>query len=276
MSERLSGAIFQRHAYSLIMSQNPKLVKTRYNGIMTITKNKKTILAAIFGIVFVLLLTLTIIFIAKHNNLSDFERLTFERETEKTINYLEAIDNDFETNEPQQADKYLAFALLQSYGENNVSVLNAEDIQQIIQSNFDIEIDLHYIEAAAITPTINYFRISKNREDNYTLDTERSAKDIANAPIFKYLLKDVTKTKNGFKATYAKYRADDPYKIFNYASDHKIDVPGAGAYLSGKGSSAPLKNVITLENAEELATFEKDIKIDFVIRDDKLLLKSIN
>ncbi len=239
-------------------------------------KTTKIILFSVIGAIVAALATLVVLLVQKDAKLSDFEMQSFVQTSSKVTNYLQAIDNDIESAEPEQLDKYIAFAVLYAYNENDASAVSAEDIQSIVDSHFVYASDRDLIEKTSITPTLDHFTITKPYGTNeFTITTQRNPEEVSRTPIVRYLLKDVSKSDNLYTAHYAKYVASDPYKIFNYANDNHIEIKGAGDYLKGNGKVAPLRDVITLENANELAEFEKELTVIFEASDAGLRLKEI-
>ena len=248
---------------------------------MQIAKSKKRFISLATAIVSALAIIALIIFavskLQKSAELSDFEKTSFEKETKPILDYLDAIDSDTTSDEPGQLDKYVAFALLYSANEQDKNQLTFDEIRDIIRQYFDIDTNARPIETLGITPVLADYHISGGRDTgSFTIDISSDQKTIARTPIVKYILTDVKKSGDNFIANYDKYIAEDPYKIFNFANDNHIDTPGAGAYLKGEGKAASLKNIITPENAERLATLSKHLTITYETTSSGLRVKEMH
>jgi len=247
---------------------------------MQIAKSKKRFASFVATILAAIALAALVLFalskIQQSAKLSNFEKTSFEKETKPILDYLDAIDSDSTSDEPGQLDKYVAFALLYSANEQDKNQLTFDEIRDIIRQYFDIDTNARPIETLGITPVLADYHISGGRDTgSFAIDISSDQKTIAQTPIVKYILTDVKKSGDNFIANYDKYIAEDPYKVFNFANDNHIDTPGAGAYLKGEGKATSLKNIITPENAEHLATLSKHLTITYETTSSGLRVKEM-
>ena len=248
---------------------------------MKIAKSRKRFISLATAIVSALAIIALIIFavskLLKSAELSDFEKTSFEKETKPILDYLYVIDNDSASEEPAQLDKYVTFALLYSANEQDKSELTFDEIRDIIKRYFTVDTNARPLETLGITPIMADYHITGGREaEAFSIDITSDTKTIARTPIVKYILTDVKKSDNDFIATYKKSIAEDPYKVFNFANDNDIETPGAGAYLKGEGKIASLQNIITAENAERLATLNKELTITYETTSSGLRVKEMH
>jgi len=246
---------------------------------MRISKSKKRIL---FLIPIALAIIISVIFatsslLKKSHQLSDLEKISFQKETAPVADYLEAIDNTIESAEPSQIDKYVVFALLYSANENNRTELTIDEIKAIIHDHFTVDTSVRPLETMGITPSLTTYRITHNSDQGtYSINLESDRRTAARTPITKYILKDIQKSANIYTATYAKYVANDPYAIFNFASEHNLSNSEISNYLKGDGKSKALKTILTADNIDDLASYEKDLTATYELDDSKLRLKEIH
>ena len=212
---------------------------------------------------------------------SDLERLTLEERSEKIISYLEEIDGNAkstETNNPNinsiPLDQYISYALEYSYNENDQPELSAKKIKKFLESTFDISFKTGDINGVGISPllldkNVNHDPVSKI----YTLNPSTDKRIIADIPVTKYFLKEIhtNEDKTIYTATYDKYTAKSPYDIL----PHLESMEGVNDYLNGNGKIKSLKDSITKTAAEKLGNPVKQTTIEFVLKDKKLLIKSI-
>ena len=78
--------------------------------------------------------------------------------------------------------------------------------------------------------------------------------------------------KNVYTITYDKYTAKSPYDVLPHLTGSGA---GVNDYLDGKGKIKSLKDAIDEDGAKAITTPEKQTTIEFVLKDKKLLIKSI-
>ncbi|MBR5418836.1 hypothetical protein IK110_01120 [Candidatus Saccharibacteria bacterium] len=209
--------------------------------------------------------------------LSSLESLALTERTETAINYLEEIDKDSETFDnlaDYPLDRFIAFALEYNYNENDKTEITVKQIKKLIESIFDITLKTEDINNVGISPllldkNVNHDPVSQI----YTLNPSADKRIIADIPVTKYFLKEAhtNEDKTIYTATYDKYTAKSPYDIL----PHLESMEGVNDYLNGNGKIKSLKDSITKSAAEKLGEPVKQTTIEFILKDKKLLIKSI-
>lgn len=205
---------------------------------------------------------------------SDLERITLEERTATTVNYLEEIDRKDESANEQSLDRYIAYALEYSYNENDKASLTATEIKDFLETVFDKEFKADEINEVGISPLL----LDKNVHHDpvsqiYTLNPHTDKRIIADIPVTKYIATKIytNKEKTVYTITYDKYTAKSPYD----ALPHLNGGTGTKDYLDGKGKIKSFKDAIDEESAKAITTPEKQTTIEYVLKDKKLLIKSI-
>ena len=205
---------------------------------------------------------------------SNLERITLEERTATTVNYLEEIDRKDESANEQSLDRYIAYALEYSYNENDKASLTATEIKDFLETVFDKEFKADEINGVGISPLL----LDKNVHHDpvsqiYTLNPHTDKRIIADIPVTKYIATKIytNKEKTVYTITYDKYTAKSPYDVL----PHLGGGTGVKDYLDGKGKIKSIKDAITDDGAKEITTPEKQTIIEFVLKDKKLLIKSI-
>lgn len=213
---------------------------------------------------------------------SDLERLTLEERSEKIINYLEEIDGNTKSTEANNPDinnipldQYIAYALEYSYNENDQPELSAKKIKSFLESTFDISFKTNDINDVGISPLLLDKNVTHDPVGQvYTISPSTDKRIIAGIPVSKYFLKEIhtNEDKSIYAATYDKYTINSPYDIL----PHLESTEGVNDYLNGNGKIKSLKDAITKTAAEKLGEPVKQTTIEFVLKDKKLLIKSIH
>lgn len=241
----------------------------------------------IAGILLIAIIAIAIatIFIPKQTEfpLSELERISLEERSAKAINYLEeidkneAFDNGNESNpivNDYPLDRYISYALEYSYNENDKSELTVKEIKKFLESTFDAEFSEEAINGVGISPLL----LDKNATHDpvgkiYSIKKDFDKRQIADIPVSKYIIKNsyTNKDKSIYTIVYDKYTAKSPYDILPHISG------GAEvkAYLEGKGKVISLKNTINADNVKDITSTEKETVVEYVLKDEKLLIKSI-
>ncbi|MBR6166154.1 hypothetical protein IKQ65_00800 [Candidatus Saccharibacteria bacterium] len=210
--------------------------------------------------------------------LSDLESLALTEHTETAINYLEEIDKDSETFDnlaDYPLDRFIAFALEYNYNENDKTEISAKQIKKLIESIFDIALKTDDINNVGISPLLLDKNVTHDPVGKiYTLNPQTDKRIIADIPITKYIENKTftDKDKTTYTVVYDKYTAKSPYDIL----PHLESMEGVNDYLNGNGKIKSLKDSITKSAAEKLGGPVKQTTIEFVLKDKKLLIKSIH
>jgi hypothetical protein len=228
--------------------------------------------------VLVLAAAITAIIIIKNQPtefpVSDLERITLEERTATTVNYLEEIDRKDESANEQSLDRYIAYALEYSYNENDKASLTATEIKDFLESVFDKQFNSDDLNNVGISPLL----LDKNVHHDpvaqvYTLNPNTDKRIIADIPVTKYIATNTytNKDKSVYTIVYDKYTAKSPYDVL----PHLNGGTGVKDYLDGKGKIKSIKDAIDEESAKAITTPEKLTTIEYVLKDKKLLIKSI-
>ena len=209
--------------------------------------------------------------------LSDLESLALDEHTQIAINYLEEIDRDSETYDnltDYPLDRFIAFALEYNYNENDRTEITVKQIKKLIESIFDIDLKTEDINNVGISPLLLDKNITHDPVGQvYTINPPTDKRIIADIPIAKYIENKIftNKDKTAYTIVYDKYTAKSPYDVIPHTSGE-----GVKDYLDGKGKIKSIKNTITKDNAAEIVAPAKQTNITYVVKDGKLLIKSIH
>lgn len=247
----------------------------------------------ILGILILIFLVFTAIYIIGTKNISEIEEKTVRNKSEELITYIE----DITLNDSKEIDKYIIYALSNSYNKESKNSLTCKEIYEFITENFTIEISEEKIRNMGISPSMLEKNISYNpTTDSYEiLSTKLDGQTIAETPITYYKLEKISKkNKKKYVVTYSKYTIEDPYKMLNYYMDENmknegvededgnitydlVDTTPLVNYLTGSGKLGDAKNIIDDNKIDNYATHDKKgkIKITYVAKGDKLLIDKI-
>ncbi len=243
--------------------------------------NVKLLWPIAVGILLVAFIT-TLIVTSHHVN--DLEHAKIVDTSADTISYLEEV----ESVETEDIDKYIAYALAYSYGEHDKDILSSNEIKAIIEDHFNVELKAEDIDGIGITPFLMdrhiYF---VPEEQKYTLNASDITQSmIANIPVIKYELQDISKSSGKYYVTYEKYIVDNPYEVLNYYADKATKAVEEGKevsnqndgiydYLTAKGKVKSVKNAINSENIDAVGRRDGKIKVTYIVKNDKLLVDKI-
>ena len=209
--------------------------------------------------------------------LSSLESLALAERTETAINYLEEIDKDSETFDnltDYPLDRFIAFALEYNYNENDKTEITVKQIKKLIESIFDITLKTEDINNVGISPLLLDKNVTHDPVGKvYSIQPHTDKRIIADIPITKYIENKTftDKDKTTYTVVYDKYTAKSPYDVIPHTSGE-----GVKDYLDGKGKIKSIKNVITKDNAAEIVAPAKQTTITYVVKNGKILIKSIH
>lgn len=205
---------------------------------------------------------------------SSLERLALDERSEKVVSYLEEIDKKDENVAEAPLDRYIAYALEYSYNENDKASLTTTEIKDFLESVFDKQFNSDDLNNVGISPLL----LDKNVHHDpvsqiYTLNPNTDKRIIADIPVTKYIATNIytNKDKSVYTIVYNKYTAKSPYDVL----PHLNGGTGVKDYLDGKGKIKSIKDAIDEESAKAITTPEKQTTIEYVLKDKKLLIKSI-
>lgn len=245
-----------------------------FGKIRSLFANNKKILIIIASVLVVALISCLTIFLLSAHKLSNTEQVALDNFNNKVLPYLEAIDTeDDPTAHPSKEEKLISFAMLYSYGEENNKELTNDQINEIVKTYFDTEIDFNSFDQINVTSyLVKQGIIYHPDESKYKLEiTEKTKKELIQTPVTAYIQKEAKIKQNTITATYSKYTAKDSYEVFTKAALAGKDTTGCGNYFEGKGHINTIKRLITPENAEEVAEYKKDYILKIHVKDGKLL-----
>lgn len=241
----------------------------------------------IAGIILIAILAIVIanIFIPKQTEfpLSELERISLKERSASTANYLEEIDKlgDFDKDSKSNPiingfplDRYISYALEYSYNESNKSELSIKEIKKFLESTFDAEFSAEAINGVGISPLLLDKNVTHDPVGKiYGIKKDYDKRQIANIPISKYIIKNsfTNKDKSVYTIVYDKYTAKSPYDVL----PHIDGSAETKTYLEGKGKITSIKNAINANNVKEITNPEKETTVEYILKDGKLLIKSI-
>ena len=224
--------------------------------------------------------------IISNHHLSDVELAFIRSASDDTMMYIEQIvDSDGDEN-----DRYIAYALTYAQNERDVTELTADEIQNIVQDRFNVEITSDEINDVGITAYLFDKQISHRPEEKvYTLNAENlSQSQIAKIPITKYVIKHIGKAGGNYFVEYEKYVVDNPYSILDYYQKQTESLPdeeraanpfpeasGVYKYLVAEGKIKDIKTAINKDNIESIGRIDGSLKVTYIVKNDKLLVDKI-
>lgn len=245
-------------------------------------KNRKI---AIIAVILALITAIFIQLLPKERQITDLERISLNKYSDNVMSYMEEIDITAKSDEEKlkedgkldniSLDRYIAYALEYSYGEDNKTSLSVKEIKKIIKKIFDIDLNTEKLNTIGITPLlldkhVDHDIVSKVysiRKDGF------NSRDIAAIPVAKYIQKSIKADKNDYIITYDKYYIKNPHDAVGHASGNTSNV---SEYLEGKGHVSAIKNIINESNADSIGSVEKETTIRVTVKDDKLIITSIH
>ncbi|MBQ8192538.1 MAG: hypothetical protein IJZ46_00480 [Bacilli bacterium] len=264
-----------------------------FKNIKTKITDKENTGMVILGILISIFLVFTAIYVIGTKNISEIEEKTVRNKSEELITYIE----DITLSDSKEVDKYIIYALSNSYNKESKSSLTCKEIYEFIKENFTIEITEEKIKNMGISPSMLEKNISYNpTTDSYEiLSTKLDGQTIAETPITYYKLEKISKkNKKKYVLTYSKYTIEDPYKMLNYYMDENmknegvedengnitynlVDTTPLVNYLTGNGKLGDAKSIIDDNKIDNYATLDKKgtIKITYIAKGDKLLIDKI-
>jgi len=261
-------------------------MKTKINNIVQKvkqyikTKNNWGIIS--LGLIVIIFLLVTVIYLNGTNNVSSIEQNTIKEQSKKIVNYID----DIIELDSKDIDKYIILALDYSSNTDNKKELTVDEIYNFLADNFTLKTSTDEIRNQGISPLMLGRNIIYNAEnDSYQMvDIKTDTNKIATTSINYYKLTKINKkNKKKYVITYTKYTIDDPYKILNYyisqnnnvAESEIVDITVIRNYLLGGSTLADLKNSLNDNDLEKFATKGKKVKITYIVKNGKLYIDNI-
>lgn len=270
------------------------------NVLKFIKKNKMAVVVAILVIVGAILL---IVFKndkkAETFNLSSVEQLKIREISNDIIPYLEEVED----NDSQEIDRYINFALEYAYDKENKDTLSLNELQDLVNSKFNVNVSEEQLETVGITPlmldkSITFDMLNKSFHIN---KFKLSNQDIAALKIVTYIEEDMKKISNTeYSVTYKKVVVKNPYEILNYYTDlnnkstapkideetgeiiesneepKRYDTTEINKYLRGEEKVNTIKKYINKDNASKVGEVTSTIEVIYGVNEDKILVNQIN
>jgi len=236
-----------------------------------INAHKKLLL--LFCIVVILVATsLTVFSKIRPRKLTEVEQITLNNFNEKVLPYLDQIDTETD-HEAKRDEKLIAFAILYAHDEQAQSEFTLDQINDIIDDFFEAKISKTEFDPNAPSSYLAQQGIHYDMaQEKYIYhQVTKSKKEIAQTPLYAYSQKDATIKGDVINVTYSKYLIKNPYDLFTAAATSNQNTAGVGDYLAGEGKAKDIKRLLTPENAEYAATYQKDYALRLEIKDGKIL-----
>lgn len=239
--------------------------------------NNKIVLASIISVIVIIIII--IVFLINSKKLTNLEKIKIEETCDKISNYLDEVYVYEDDN-----GKYINFAAEYLYNEENKEEFSLKDVLNIINGTFDIDYDEEDLSKIGVSSRMLDKNIVYDSTSNlFKYKQNKTQTDIANTAIIKFELKKIKKiNKQKFEVILDKYVVENPYEILNYFNDYNIKQEDSSKryntddivkYLKGKENVKVIKDLITKDNIENFGKIDGNIKITFVIKDNKLKIK---
>lgn len=263
------------------MEKKEKVKKSRKsfelkNKISEFIKNtsKKKLIA--YTLAIVLVLGIIIFFCVNNFVITKMEKSTIREYNEKIEEHLDILLDDKEDG------KYIIFAIRYLNNISGNDHISGEEVIKVVNDTFELKYSKDTLSKIGITPGMHSKGIMYDEANNvYTYKNEQTRTDIAATPVKKYAIKKMSKkSKTKFVVTYKVYTVENPYEILNYFNDYnsnakeKVDTKPILDYLKGNGNISKVKALITEDNIKKFGKIDKDVKVTFVIKNEKLVLSA--
>ena len=244
------------------------------NKIIDFVKSKKGIII-ISCVIFVILVTILAIILSRPK-VTKLEKIKIEEYSDKYFDYI-----DYILLYPENDDRYLNFALTYLSETSDKKEYTSDEVIDLINEVFAIDYNQDNIDKVAamegkVKSGFDYD--IKKKIFKYVGSVSRS--DIAKTTISTYEIDNIKKkSKNKFEVTYYRYTIENPYLIYDYYNElnvneeEKVDLNDLTEYLKGNRKVSDIKKYINKSNIEKFGKIEKNVKITFVLKNNKLTIK---
>ena len=262
---------------------------------LKINKDNKTLWITL-GVILVVILIIVLI----TTHMSRLEKDILKEDSTTIMSYMDTIENT-KSDAEDGLDQYILYALEYSYNENDKSSLNCEEIKNLIESKFDVELSKDKLNAVGITPLLLDNSVMHNPEEQvYSMDRENiTQRQIADIPIIFYNEKSTKKIGGKYIVKYEKVTIKNPYEILNYYSDlnneainneakdkkknkkqeeiKTYDTTKIMNYLTAKGKIKDVKAAVNDEIIKkEGKVSKKKVKVTYVLDGTHFKVKKVN
>ncbi len=249
------------------------------------TMESRSIGIVILGILVLIFLVFTSIYLLGTKNVSNIEKQEIKTNSKDLINYIEDITN----TESKDIDRYIIFALDYSYNINSINTLTIDQIYDFLKEKFTLKIKKEELEHIGVTPVmLNRDITYDSTKEAYTMNiVKKNANVIMTTPIIYYKLDKISKVnKRKYVATYRQYTVENPYDILNYyleknmtigdkEQDELVDVTPIRNYLMGNAKVSSVKNIINDKDISEYGKKGKKIKVTYIYKDNNIIIDKI-
>ena len=230
----------------------------------------------VFKIVIVLLVVAGLVLFFVNRRLSSLESVKINEFNSEIGDYLdEVVDTD-------DKGKYISFAIKYLSDKENKNTFTDDEILNTINNYFNVDYNINKLEKIGITSKMAEEGIT-HEINQYKYNNVMTKKDIASKKIIKYSQSSIGKNiTNKYVSTFKKLVVDNPYDVLNYYSDLNqdtdaiIDIKDLNKYLNGEGSVKNIKKFIDDNNINKYGKVDGEIKVTYIIKNDKLLINNID
>ena len=240
-----------------------------------VDKKKRNILIGVLGIIVLLVILISC------SRVTPLEEKTIREVSKRVMPYMDRIENSKES----KLNKYVYYALEYAYNENNKTELTVNEVKKIILDVFNYDTSDKKLKNIVLSPEMmqNYITYDFVTE-KYRIDKSQiTQSEIAKKKLTFYEIDSIKKiSSEHFKVTYDKYVVTNPYEILNYYSDlnnknnskKKYDITPIYNYLVAKGKEKDIKDYVIGGNFDKFAKKKGKFKVDYVVKNDKLVIDS--
>ena len=240
-----------------------------------VDKKKRNILIGILGIIVLLIILIGC------SRVTPLEEKTIKEVSKRVMPYIDRVENSKE----EKFNKYVYYALEYAYNEYDKTELTVKEIKKIIENTFNYDINDKKIKSISLTKEMMENNIIYDFvTGKFLIDkTQITQSEIANKKLTFYEIDSIKKiSSEHFKVTYDKYVVTNPYEILNYYTDlnnkkstkKKYDITPIYNYLVAKGKEKDVKNYVIGGNFEKFAKKKGKLKVDYIVKNDKLVIDS--
>ena len=229
----------------------------------------------IFKIVIVLLVVSGVVLFFVNRSLSSLEKVKIDEFNDEIVDYLEEISDS------DDKGKYISFAIKYLSDKENKYSFSDDEIINTINKYYNLDYDINSLEKIGVTSKMAEEGIT-HEIDKYTYNNVLTKKDIASINVIKYSQNSVKKSiNNKYVVSFKRLVVDNPYDVLNYYSslnqdtDAIIDTKDLNKYLDGEGSIKNIKKYITEDTIDNYGKIDGEIKVTYIIKNDKLLIDNI-
>lgn len=260
-------------------------MKQKINKLITYASKKENYGKVLLGILVIIFLVFTAIYLLGSGHVSKIERNKIDKESAKYINYIE----DITESKSKDIDKYIIFALDYYKNNNNMFEVSAKDITKFLNKNLNIDIKKEKVISIGITDEMRSRNITyDSSKETYKVNVSAiSGQSIKERGIVYYKEKKIRKRNiNTYEIKYDKYVISNPYDLLNYYidkdtkitdEDKYIDITPIKNYLMGSSNIDKVKEIIK-NNEKDLKAYSKkkgSVKIIYKMKGNKLVIDKI-